>query len=109
LRSASGQLMLDQMNPALIVIGVTVPTAFGASVILFAKERTAGSFLQLLGAGLLIVVIFAHIAEAFHLFPRMGWGLPNSAGHYVDLICAVAGLILFPSGYLCRRLWPSPT
>ena len=30
------------MNPALIVIGVTVPTAFGASVILFAKENTAG-------------------------------------------------------------------
>ena len=92
------------MNPALIVVGVPICAAFVASAILFAKEKTAWSFLQLLGAGFLIAVVFTHVAEAFRLFPWMGWGLPNSVGHYVDLISAAAGLILFPVGYLSRRL-----
>jgi uncharacterized membrane protein len=90
------------MNPALIVIGVPICAAFVA--ILFANEKTAWSFLQLLGAGFLIVVVFTHIAEAFRLFPWMGWGLPNSVGHYIDLISAAVGLILLPAGYLSRML-----
>lgn len=92
------------MNPALILIGVPVCAAFIASAILLAKEKTASCLVQLLGAGFLIVVVFTHVAEAFHLFPSMGWGLPNSIGHYVDLISAAAGLILLPAGYLLHRL-----
>jgi hypothetical protein len=92
------------MKFTLIVIGVPVCAAFVASAISFAKEKTAPSFVQLLGAGFLIVVVFTHIAERLHLFPWMGWGLPNSVGHYVDLVSVVAGLILFPAGYLSRRL-----
>ena len=92
------------MKPALMVIGVPVCVAFMASAILFAREKTARSFVQLLGAAFLIVVVFAHAAEALRLFPWMGWGLPNSVGHYLDLISAAAGLILLPAGYLARRL-----
>jgi hypothetical protein len=88
----------------LIAIGLPVCVAFSHSVASLIEERTALSFVQLLGAFCLMIVVFAHIAESFSLFPRMGWGLPDSAGHYVDLVCAVAGLILFPIGYLTRRL-----
>jgi hypothetical protein len=37
----------------------------------------------------LLVVVLTHVAEALHLFPAMGWGEPDSAGHYVDLASAV--------------------
>ncbi len=86
------------------LFGMLVCAAVGASAVSFSREKTVWSFLQLLGAAFLFVVVFTHLAEAFHLFPWMGWGLPDSAGHYVDLISAVAGLILFPAGYLSRRL-----
>ena len=86
------------------LFGMLVCAAVGASAVSFSREKTVWSFLQLLGAAFLFVVGFSHLAEAFHLFPWMGWGLPDSAGHYVDLISAVAGLILFPAGYLSRRL-----
>jgi hypothetical protein len=29
--------------------------------------------------------MLTHVAERFDLFPGMGWGLPNSPGHYLDL------------------------
>jgi len=56
--------------------------------------------LQLLGLACLIVVVLTHIAEAFHLFPAMGWGQPTSAGHYIDLVSAILGCILLPIGLL---------
>jgi len=92
------------MNVILIAIGVPVCVAFGASTMVFARERTARSLVQLLGATFLVAVVSFHVAEAFGLFPSMGWGLPGSAGHYLDLISAVAGLVLFPIGLLSRRL-----
>jgi hypothetical protein len=39
------------------------------------------SFLQLLDAGCLMVVVFRHIPEGLHLFPRTNWGLEQSVGH----------------------------
>jgi hypothetical protein len=36
-----------------------------------------------------MIVVLTHIAEAFHIFPAMGWGKPNSAGHYLDLVSAI--------------------
>jgi hypothetical protein len=53
-----------------------------------------GRFLLLLGSLCLIVVVLAHIAEAFDILPEMGWGQPNSIGHYLDLASAVLGCIL---------------
>jgi hypothetical protein len=77
---------------------------FVGSVLLFLRGRTLGSFLQLLGAGCLVMVVLAHICEALHLFPWMHWGLEHSVGHYLDLWSAVLGLTLFPIGYLLHAL-----
>ena len=85
---------------ALVPVGVL----FIGSVFLFLRERALGSFLQLLGAGGLVVVVLAHLCEALHLLPWMGWGLPDSTGHYLDLGSAAFGLTLFPVGYLWHML-----
>jgi hypothetical protein len=34
------------------------------------------------------------------LLPAMGWGLPNSPGHYLDLVSAVLGIALLVSGLI---------
>ena len=77
---------------------------FTGSVALFLKGRSAWSFLQLLGAGGLVVVVLTHLCEALHLFPWMHWGLDRSLGHYLDLSSALLGLTLFPIGYLLHAL-----
>jgi hypothetical protein len=59
--------------------------------------------MQLFGSFCLVVVVLTHVAEAFHLLPGMGWGLPNSPGHYLDLFSAIIGLILLPLGYVLAR------
>ena len=66
------------MKPALIVIGILLCLAFTASAILFAKEKTAPSLVQLLGAVFLVVVVLVHVAEGLHLFPRMRWDFPTA-------------------------------
>ena len=88
------------------VLVVTVPVAvlLAGSVILVRKRKALPSFLQLLGAGFLIVVVFAHLCEALHLLPSMGWGLDRSPGHYLDGGSFVLGLTLFPLGYLLHAL-----
>jgi hypothetical protein len=40
------------------------------------------------------------------LIPLMQWGLPDSAGHYLDLLSAVLGLALFSIGYLWHAIAP---
>jgi len=77
---------------------------FSGSLVLFFRGKTVCSFLQLLGAGCLVVVVLTHVSEALHLFPWMHWGLEHSAGHYLDLWSAVLGLTLFPVGYLFHAL-----
>ena len=66
------------------------------------------SFLQLLGAGCLVLVVLTHVSEALDLFPWMHWGLEDSVGHYVDFWSAVLGLSLFPIGYLLHALTKPP-
>jgi hypothetical protein len=56
--------------------------------------------LQILGLACLAIVVLTHVAEAFHLFPTMGWGQPNSAGHYVDLVSAILACTLLPLGLI---------
>jgi hypothetical protein len=77
---------------------------FVGSVLLFLREKSLGSFLQPIGTGCLLVVVFAHICEAFHLLLWMHWGSAHSVGHYLDLWSAVLGLTLFPIGYLLHAL-----
>jgi len=83
-----------------------VPTCmlFSGSVVLFSRGKTVWSFLQLLGAGCLVVVALTHVSEALHLFPWMRWGLEDSLGHYLHLSSVALGLTLFPIGYLFHAL-----
>jgi hypothetical protein len=50
------------------------------------------------------MVVVAHVCEALQLFPWMGWGLQDSAGHYLDLASAVLGSRCFPSAICGTRL-----
>jgi succinate dehydrogenase/fumarate reductase cytochrome b subunit len=72
---------------------------FAASIRSFNRRRKVSSFLQLLGAGCLVVVVLTHVFEALNLFPWMHWGRTNSPGHYLDLSSAVVGLTLLAVGY----------
>ena len=89
---------------ALMGVGLSGCMLLAGSVVLFIREKSVSCFLQLIGAGCLIAVIFAHVSETLQLLPWMGWGLPQSVGHYVDLWSAVLGVTLFPIGYLSHAL-----
>jgi len=88
----------------LLGIGAPAYLLFSGAVVLFFRGKTVSSFLQLLGAGCLMVVVLAHVSEALRLFPWMQWGLSQSVGHYVDFWSAVLGLGLFPIGYFTHAL-----
>jgi uncharacterized membrane protein len=88
---------------AALVASVPVGLLFAWSVVSFLRAKTAWGFVQLLGAGCLVVVVLTHVAEGFRLFPSMQWGSPTSVGHYLDLSSAVLGLTLLPVGYLGSR------
>ena len=95
------------MNAALLkglVALVPASMLFSGSVVMFFREKTVCSLLQLLGAGCLVVVVLTHVCEALDLFPWMHWGLKQGVGHYLDFWSAVLGLTLFPVGYLCHAL-----
>jgi hypothetical protein len=77
---------------------------FSGSAALFFRGKSVCSFLQLLGAACLVVVVLTHVSEALHLFPWMHWGAEHSIGHYLDFGSAVLGLTLFPIGYLFHAL-----
>ena len=92
--------------PFQVTLAALVPACvlLAGSAVQFSREKTVGTFLQLLGAGCLVVVVLTHVPEALHWFPWMHWGLEHSAGHYLDLGSAVLGLALFPVGYLSHAL-----
>jgi len=96
--------MSDDSYVRLLAIGVPAFMLFSGSVVLFFREKTRSSLLQMLGAGCLALVVLSHVSEALHLLPWMHWGLPHSVGHYIDLWSAVLGLTLFPFGYLSDAL-----
>jgi len=86
-----------------VVALVPACTLFSGSVVLLFRGKTVCSFLQLLGAGCLVVVVLTHVSEALRLFPWMHWGLEHSVGHYLDFWSAVLGLTFFPIGYQALR------
>ncbi len=63
-------------------------------------KLTIWPFMQIVGIVCLIIVILTHVAEAFQILPGMGWGLPSSPGHYLDLTSAILGCTLLPLGIL---------
>ena len=56
------------------------------------------------GCACLIVVVLTHVAERFCILPGMGWGLPDSPGHYLDLISAMSGVGLLVAAGLVHLL-----
>lgn len=97
------------MNITLLkAVAALIPTTmlFSGAVVLCFKEKgkVVWSFLQLVGAGCLVVVALTHLSEAVHMFPWMRWGVEDSVGHYLDLSSALLGLTLFPLGYLFHAL-----
>lgn len=95
------------MNTALVVgLVLLVPASLmlSGSVILFCQGKSVSSFLQVAGAGCLVVVVLSHVSEALHLFPWMHWGLEHSVGHYLNFWSAVLGLTSLPTGYLFHAL-----
>ena len=95
---------MEAMKGSLIVISVGVLLALCASVIAFTREKTALAGLQLIGSFFLAVMVCTHFAEKYHVLPQMGWGLPHSAGHYIDLASAWGGVMLFVLSFLLRKL-----
>jgi hypothetical protein len=95
---------MEAMKGSLIVIGAVVLLALCASVIAFTREKAALACLQLIGSSFLVVMVCTHFAETYHVFPQMGWGLPHSAGHYIDLVSAWGGVTLFVLSYLLRKI-----
>jgi len=95
------------MNTALLLgLAMLVPASlmFSGSLILFCRGQTMWSFLQVVGAGSLMVVGLCHVCEVLRLFPWMHWGLKHSVGHYLAFWSCVLGLTLFPAGYLFHTL-----
>jgi hypothetical protein len=60
--------------------------------------------LLLAGGGCLVVVALTHVAEALHVLPVMGWGQPDSPGHYLDLFSAISGVVLLLVAGIVRLL-----
>jgi hypothetical protein len=95
--------MSTTLQIALLAL-VPVCMLFAGSAVIFSSTKTVASFLQLFGAGCLVIVALTHLSEALHLFPSMNWGRPHSIGHYLDFWSAVLGLTLFAFGYLFNAL-----
>jgi hypothetical protein len=54
--------------------------------------------LRFFGLACLAMVVLTHIAEKLHVLPNMGWGLPDSPGHYLadhreELLAEAAALV----------------
>lgn len=69
------------------------------------KYRRVAKRLALGGCLCLVVVVLTHAAERLNIFPSMGWGQPNSPGHYLDLISAISGVALLLAAVISR--WTS--
>ncbi len=95
MNSTLGIALMAAMPVALLAVGS------GAA---YVRTRTRTALVQLLGAGCLVVVVLVHASEGLGLFPWMGWGRPDTVGHYLDLASAVLGLTLFPIGFLGQAL-----
>jgi hypothetical protein len=68
--------VLDQPVALLKALIALLPMCvlLSGSVVRFLRRKTVASFLPLLGAGCLVVVVLTHVAEALHWVPSMHWG-----------------------------------
>ena len=66
------------------------------------RGRRSVRALTMAGCACLIVVVLTHVAERISILPGMGWGLPDSPGHYLDLIAAMSGVGLLVAAGLAH-------
>ncbi len=59
---------------------------------------TVGGCLLALGFVCLVIVVLTHVAERLRILPGMGWGSPDSPGHYLDLVSTLLGSMLLLAG-----------
>jgi hypothetical protein len=62
--------------------------------------------LALYGCGFLLIVVLTHIAEIWQIFPFMGWGQPDSPGHYLALAFAISAAGCFLASFVVDHLPP---
>lgn len=63
-------------------------------------SRRNARALALVASACWLIVILVHVAERQHILPGMGWGLPDSPGHYLDLFSAISGGLLLLCAFL---------
>src|SRR5258708_4832592 len=85
-------------DPRLSLAGPTIGWA-----VMLARVRTGWRLVQVLGSCCLLIVVATRFAERFDWFAGLGWGRPDSFGHYLDLCSAILGLIFLPLGYALAR------
>ena len=79
-------------------------TTVGLRSPMFFRRFSTATGLLLLSVACLIVVVLTHVAAALQVFTFMGWGQPDSAGHYLDLTSAILGCTLLAGGLLAAAL-----
>ena len=95
--------MLENMNATLVKSSlalVPIGLLFAWALTSYVRRKTIWTFLRTFGAGCLAMVVFVHLCEAEHWFAFMQWGQPHSGGHYLDFVCGIFGLTVFPLGVI---------
>jgi hypothetical protein len=64
--------------------------------------RSLASALQAFGIGCFAIMAATHVFEKFSVLPALGWGRPDSIGHFIDLSAALFGIALFAASFLLR-------
>ena len=94
---------VDAIAKAVVAL-VPALLLFGDSLLVHLRSRNLASVLQLAGSACAVLVVLTHLFEALHVFTEMQWGQERSAGHYLDLSCAILAATLFPIGYWLQVL-----
>jgi len=64
--------------------------------------RSLAAALQASGIGCFAVMAATHVFEEFSLLPALGWGRPDTVGHFIDLTAAPLGVVLVAASFLLR-------
>lgn len=75
----------------------------GVCAVLLLTRRGLSSTLQALGLGCFGVMALTHVFERFSILPELGWGRPQSVGHFIDLVAALLGVALVTAGFVLWR------
>lgn len=68
------------------------------------RRRRSVPLLLSAGCACVVMVLLSHVAERLGVLPAMGWGLPDSPGHYLDLASAVSGISFLLAAVIVRLL-----